>query len=486
MVRAFAFSVVLHRVAAAVARGGQPVGLVIINNKEDAAARPCDGVDPVHHGDAVENGGGDGDDRDTNHAPEGQHGDHGDDGTAGAAHDCCQAMGKRQQAIEQRAGMHLLDAEGDGRRLLRKGPDEKGGQPVQQQPDDLRDDDRAEDAEPGALPGALQLPGAQVLPDKGGDGRRKAGDGQKGEALYLAVGTAATHGHFAVGVDIGLHHHIGQCDHRVLQAAGQAVGQNHAGHFGVKADLPPLHPVLPGCCAHQPAHAQEHADELRNNGGQRSAVHIHFEHADEQDIQHHIGDGGDDEIVKRVAAIPHRLHDAPALVIHHQADAARKVGTDIADRLRHDILRGAHPLKDLRGEEHPHDGEENARSQTEGDIGMDGRAHFFDLTGAEVAGDHHACAHRDAAEEADQQEDEGAGAGNGGEGAVAQHIADDEGIGGIIELLEQKAQEQRHRKGDQLLADGAFCHADFGFCHSAVISFSFSLHARGVLGANLL
>ena len=45
--------------------------------------------------------------------------------------------------------MHLLDAEGDGRRLLRKGPDEKGGQPVQQQPDDLRDDDRAEDAEPG-------------------------------------------------------------------------------------------------------------------------------------------------------------------------------------------------------------------------------------------------------------------------------------------------------------------------------------------------
>lgn len=127
MVRAFAFSVVLHRVAAAVARGGQPVGLVIINDKENAAARPRDGVDPVHHGDAVEDGGGDGDDRDTNHAPEGQHGDHGDDGTAGAAHDCRQAMGKRQQAKEQRAGMHLLDAEGDGRRLLRKGPDEEGG-----------------------------------------------------------------------------------------------------------------------------------------------------------------------------------------------------------------------------------------------------------------------------------------------------------------------------------------------------------------------
>ena len=64
-------------------------------------------------------------------------------------------------------------------------------------------------------------------------------------------------------------------------------------------------------------------------------------------------------------------------------------------------------------------------------------------------------------------EDECAGAGNGCQRAVAQQVADDEGIGGIIQLLEQKAQKQRDRKGYQLFGNGTFCHSYLGFGHSA-------------------
>ena len=57
---------------------------------------------------------------------------------------------------------------------------------------------------------------AQVLPDEGGNGRGKAGNGQEGEALHLGIGAAAAHGHLAKGIDIGLHHYIGQRDDGIL------------------------------------------------------------------------------------------------------------------------------------------------------------------------------------------------------------------------------------------------------------------------------
>lgn len=46
----------LNRFAAAVARGCQPVGFVVINKQEDAAERPGNGVNPVHHGNALVDG----------------------------------------------------------------------------------------------------------------------------------------------------------------------------------------------------------------------------------------------------------------------------------------------------------------------------------------------------------------------------------------------------------------------------------------------
>ena len=83
-------------------------------------------------------------------------------------------------------------------------------------------------------------------------------------------------------------------------------------------------------------------------------------------------------------------------------------------------------MQDLRGEQHPNHGKEHPRRQTERDIGVDGGTHLFHLTGTEKAGNHHARAHRNTAEEPHQQKDEGAGAGHRRQRAVAQQVADDE------------------------------------------------------------
>ena len=60
----------MHHIAAAVARGCQPVGFVVINKQEDAAERPGNGVNPVHHGNALVDGGGNRNNGNTHHAPE--------------------------------------------------------------------------------------------------------------------------------------------------------------------------------------------------------------------------------------------------------------------------------------------------------------------------------------------------------------------------------------------------------------------------------
>lgn len=44
---------------------------------------------------------------------------------------------------------------------------------------------------------------------------------------------------------------------------------------------------------------------------------------------------------------------------------------------------------------------------------------------------------------------------NGGKGGIAQHIADDHGIHGIIELLEEARHQNGQHKDEQALEDGA-------------------------------
>ena len=44
--------------AAAVSRCGEPVGFIVIDQQKYAAERPCNGVNPVHHGNALVDGGG--------------------------------------------------------------------------------------------------------------------------------------------------------------------------------------------------------------------------------------------------------------------------------------------------------------------------------------------------------------------------------------------------------------------------------------------
>ena len=93
---------------------------------------------------------------------------------------------------------------------------------------------------------------------------------------------------------------------------------------------------------------------------------------------------------------------------------------------------------------------------------MDGLAHLHRLPGAEVARDHHARAQEDAGEETHKEEDQRARGADGGQGPVSQKVAHDEGVRRVVELLEEIPEKERDGKTDDLVRDGALCHAYLG------------------------
>ena len=76
-------------------------------------------------------------------------------------------------------------------------------------------------------------------------------------------------------------------------------------------------------------------------------------------------------------------------------------------------------------------------------------ADLLRLLGPVVLGDDHARPGGQAHEEADEHVDDGVHGAHGGEGLLPHVVPHHPGVHGVIELLEQVAEEQRHGKADQ-------------------------------------
>ena len=84
--------------------------------------------------------------------------------------------------------------------------------------------------------------------------------------------------------------------------------------------------------------------------------------------------------------------------------------------------------------------------------------HIPEAGRAEFLRNDHACAETDAVDEAHEQKDEIACAADGGESSVAEQVAYDEGVGGVVELLKEIAENQGHGEEGDGLPYGARSH----------------------------
>ena len=88
---------------------------------------------------------------------------------------------------------------------------------------------------PDTLFQALILPGAVVLPGKGGDGLGHGGNGHPENDIHLAVGGPGGHSVGAKGVDGGLDDDIGGVVHHRLEGGGHTDHQDAAHGHGIDA-----------------------------------------------------------------------------------------------------------------------------------------------------------------------------------------------------------------------------------------------------------
>ena len=90
---------------------------------------------------------------------------------------------------------------------------------------------------------------------------------------------------------------------------------------------------------------------------------------------------------------------------------------------------------------------------------MDGAAHVPDFSRPELLRYDDSCTKADTVDEAYEQKNEVACSAYGGKRSVAEQIAHNERVGGVVELLEEISQNQGNSKGDDGLPDASPGHA---------------------------
>jgi len=419
-----------------------PIGFEEIDQEDDGAEGPGNGVGPGNGGQFVDDFDRYRDITDPENTPTAQHGEHGDGGLSGAPHNGSDTMGKCQQAVKQANGTHMPGAKIDGFRGIIEKTNEFRGEKIAQNTNQFRHNATAGNAEADAFFHPLMLMSTKVLSNEGGERLGKAGNGQEGKAFQFGIGAASGHGGFAESIDIGLHHHIGKGNHTVLHAGWQTVAKDFSQTLRIEPDIFELDTIR--CIdANKVDAAQQGADALRNGSGHGGRAHAPMQYCHEQQIQYNIDHRRNHQKVQRMAAVTYGMKNAHKNVIHHGENTTGKEPAEIGDGLGQNLGGCAHPSQNGGGQTDTGNGKGDTGYQAKSNGGMDGFFHGGIVPCAVVPGDDHTGTHRNTGEKADHHENQASGGTDGGEGIITNEIANTPRIKGVIELLEYISEENR-------------------------------------------
>ena len=311
--------------------------------------------------------------------------------------------------------------------------------------------------DPHAILHSFEVACAIVLAHEGRRRHAETGDGQDVEAVDFHIGRKACHGGGTVAVDAGLHQHIRERDDHVLDAGGKADADDAGGHPLIGPDGGKLHLVV-GVHLHQKAEAQHTGDELADVGGDGCARHAHLQPGDEHEVEDDVGDGGAGKVEDRAPGVACRVEDARRHIIDDAEQHAAEVELHVGDGIAQHFVGGVHPDQQGAADCDAAHREDEAEDGRDGQRGVDGDAGLLFVLRAEVLAHHDACAHGHALTETDEQVDGRAAGAYCGQRIAAQKVADDDGVGGVVELLEQVAKDERHREEQDALPDAALGH----------------------------
>ena len=206
----------------------------------------------------------------------------------------------------------------------------------------------------------------------------------------------------------------------------------------------------------QGAHDQCRAHDLRKGGRGSRALDAPAEDKDEEEVERNIRHDADEQVVERTLGVAHRAQDAAAHVVEHGRHHAKEEDAQIGGGGVERFGRGLHPHEKLPRRGDADDGEDKAADHRKEHSGADAATHALRVPRAEVLRDDDARAGRECNESVDEQVgDTGRRAADRGERGLAERAADDDSVGGVVELLEQRAEHDRQREEQHPLPDAA-------------------------------
>lgn len=438
-----------------------PVGFQIKPQKDNGTQRPGQRICPEYHFDTGDEADDNGDIGDSDETPAGQHDIHGHCRFSAASHQSCNAVRKGSQEKEGHDGPGLAGAVINDLRIPVEGCYQLRDRCVDDEADQLCCDQTAKDAEAGSFFCPIVFSGAQVLADKSSQRHGETGDRKKGEAFDPAVSAAACHCHFSKGIDVGLDKYIGNGNDGILQSGWQTVGDDLAQHEGIQTDLFQGYTVFIRTFAGQAVQAQQGTEKLGNNSSQCSGAYAEVKDAYKEQIQDDIYQRGKYQVIKRMAAVSHRLENPYKIIVQYKGEGSQKINAEIHHRAGEHFLRCFHQLQDQRCAEKACHRQNKTTENAESYGGMDAALQLLSLTCPIIPGNDYTCADGDPIEKAHQQKDQTAGGADCSQGIATEKIAHDQCICCVVKLLKQIAQKQRKRKGKHALPDRAFCQQIF-------------------------
>ena len=201
---------------------------------------------------------------------------------------------------------------------------------------------------------------------------------------------------------------------------------------------------------HQAYQHKRHAHRLGNHRGNGNARHTHVEQNHQHQVQQHINDACNGQVVQRAARVAHSAQNGRTEVIQHVEGHAHKVNLDIQRSLVDHILRAAHQLQQRPAEKHAHSTHQQAGNSRH----RDGRVHaVLDTVVIPCAigtGNHHACTDAQPHKHVHQQVNQRAGGAHRRQRRRPGEAPHNHHVRGIVKQLQHTGEHQRPREGKHL------------------------------------
>ena len=232
----------------------------------------------------------------------------------------------------------------------------------------------------------------------------------------------------------------------------------------------------------QKDHRHDKADRLRGDGGDRSARGTHIQRRRHQhNVQHHIDNRRDQHKNQRVAGIAHTTQHRTDTVVAEHKNGARHTDVEIPLGFGIGFRRCGQCVQHRLAQQHHHR-HHHARDRIQAEHGADGALDLLLPSRADKLGDHHGAAHRQTADEVDDQNgDLAADTDRRGTHHTAK-LTHDQHIRHVIQRLQQIGCQKRQRKQHQLLGNAALCQILLKLAHEGS-SLSRSLFPKKRSGA---